>query len=352
MSKRKNIKSLYHYLTLLGFSSYYSLIMNSKKPIVEIEELTLEYLLQIGIEDEEARNKILSCTIPCYFCTHTISIYAQKCVHCNKKLIHDSRFLTIFQSFGILCCGILLGYIAHYSYISNISIDEDIITKEETITNSPLHPRMKVIRKTHPIYGIDVSKYQGIIDWDILVKKRVHDLPTFVFIRSTAGIDNKDAQFDTNWTTLSNIDFIRRGAYHYYRPNENSTKQAQNFISNVTLRSGDLAPVLDIEVKSKVQSMDRLRTGLKNWLKIIEQHYNIRPIIYSSENFYKAHIQIDPELSSYPTWIASYSTQNLTDRMTWDIWQVSDKGSIEGINSKVDVNVIFDEKTLNKLILE
>ena len=353
MPKTKIIFSIPHYLSLLGLSEYISKLEAAEIQISDIEELNHERLLEIGIEEEEIRNKILSFSVPCFHCTQTVSIYLQTCPFCNQILNRSPPRAAWITKLVLIFLGLLMGWFGHDSYLNFESMEEkDVVIEAQTETFLPIHPRMSKIRKQYPLYGIDVSKYQGKIDWKTLLKRRESDLPSFVFVRSTAGEDHKDIHFDRNWNELGKMDFIRRGAYHYYRPNENSTKQAQNFINNVSLRQGDLAPVLDIEVKSKVQSMESLRTGLKNWLTIIENQYNIRPIIYSSEKFYKAHIQGDPVLRTYPTWIASYSTTNLSERMNWNIWQVTAQGRIEGIKPQVDVNVVLDESTLEKLVLQ
>jgi lysozyme len=101
------------------------------------------------------------------------------------------------------------------------------------------------------LLGIDVSEYQGKIDWkevDSIDQKVIH----FVLVRATAGKDRKDLTFQENWKTLATKKMIR-GAYHYYRPNENSLEQANLFIRTVRLKKGDFPPVLDIENLPKTQ---------------------------------------------------------------------------------------------------
>ena len=119
------------------------------------------------------------------------------------------------------------------------------------------------IRSSIYTFGIDISHYQGNIKWD-QVKKSHHPVQ-FVFIRSTMGVDGEDMFFKRNWRNAKNFGYFR-GAYHYYRPNENSTKQFENFSNNVRLQPGDFPPVLDIENSSKY-GMLNLRKGIKNWLK-------------------------------------------------------------------------------------
>lgn len=199
--------------------------------------------------------------------------------------------------------------------------------------------------------GIDISEYQGTIVWDS-VNTIENDFPIrFVFVRATVGMDRLDRKFAQNWKALKNSEYIR-GAYHYYRPNENSTLQAELFIENVVLRNGDFPPVLDIEQMPKKQSMAQLKVGIKNWLQLVEKHYGVKPIIYSGETYYKHFLKEDfPE---YTFWIANYNffVENL--KSDWRFWQFTEKGSVNGITGFVDVNIFngtdaeLEELTITK----
>ncbi|HOZ29700.1 MAG TPA: glycoside hydrolase family 25 protein [Bacteroidales bacterium] len=191
--------------------------------------------------------------------------------------------------------------------------------------------------KDYTVFGIDVSEYQTDIDWKKLCE---NDRPDFVIIRACAGKNKLDKKFLTNWKSAKEIGIIR-GAYHYYRPDEKSTEQAEFFIKNVQLEAGDLPPVLDIEKFSRVQSLNSLKSGLLNWLKIVEEHYGITPILYTYNKFYTAAIADDPRFAKYPVWIAWYTTRGDPSKITedWVFWQYTDKGSLSGIKGNVDVNV-------------
>lgn len=185
-------------------------------------------------------------------------------------------------------------------------------------------------------FGIDISEYQDKIDWD-KVKELEGGYPIeFVFIRATVGNDRADRKFKKYWKKAKQKKFIC-GAYHYYRPNENSVEQANNFIENVTLVEGDFPPVLDIEKLPKEQSIERLKVGLKRWLSIVEKHYGVRPIIYSSESYYVDFLRDDFE--EYPFWIANYTSfyEDIDDE--WSIWQISENAKADGIKGSVDANI-------------
>ena len=184
--------------------------------------------------------------------------------------------------------------------------------------------------------GIDVSEYQGEISWsyvDTLENK--HPLH-YVFIRATVGKDRKDRKFEKNWLGAKENKMIR-GAYHYYRPNENSLEQAELFIKTVTLQKGDLPPVLDIEKLPKNQSIANLKLGLKRWLHAVESHYGVKPIIYSGESYYEDFLK--EEFGDYLFWIANYNFYREEIAEDWLFWQFTEKASVPGIKGNVDVNI-------------
>ena len=186
------------------------------------------------------------------------------------------------------------------------------------------------------IFGIDVSQYQGNIDWDNVEAIEEQFELKFVIVRATAGSDKVDLKFKKNWKNLTESLYIQ-GAYHYYRPDENSTDQANNFINNVKLRKGHLPPILDIEKMPKGQSMDKLKEGLQNWLTIVEKHYGVKPIIYSGEKYYEDFLQED--FPNYQFWMANYNPWKEKIEADYLMWQFTEKAKLHGIDELVDVNV-------------
>ena len=189
--------------------------------------------------------------------------------------------------------------------------------------------------------GFDVSEYQSKINWEQTYHIEEAFELSYVFIRATAGKDRIDSRFEENWKGAKARQLIR-GAYHYYRPNENSKEQATNFINNVTLQKGDLPPVLDIEKLPKTQSVARLKVGLRNWLTAVEKHYGVKPIIYSGESYYKDFLK--EEFSAYPLWIANYNFWRNDLESDWQFWQFTEKAKIEGIDAMVDLNIFNGDK--------
>jgi len=190
----------------------------------------------------------------------------------------------------------------------------------------------------YSMLGIDVSHYQGKIKWD-KVKRIDNKKISFVFIRATQGDDGRDKRFERNWSSAKEKGFIR-GAYHYYRPNENSIKQADNFIKNVKLEAGDFPPVLDIEKFSRIQSRRSLQIALKKWLDKVEGHYDVKPIIYTGASHYKDLLDNDT-FDDYVLWVANYNDVKLPFKKenNWIFWQYRDWGYVNGIKGDVDLNV-------------
>lgn len=228
----------------------------------------------------------------------------------------------------------------HY-YFNSI---KSFFSKENTELTSNFHDirNIEVLKKhQNMLFGFDVSHYQERIEWN-KIDSLYNQFPLdFVIIRSTMGEDGLDNRFSYNWKKCKSR-FLVRGAYHYYRPDENSTKQAELFIKTVSLEPGDIVPILDIEELPKKQSMENMKKGVSNWLAIVEKHYKVKPILYSGQSYYKDFLE--KEFSDYPRWIANYNTFVENIHEDWHFWQFTDKGLIEGIPTRVDLNIFQGNK--------
>ncbi len=261
--------------------------------------------------------------------------YSRKTQPTRSAFSKVIRFI-VFSFLALLFIGTVYHYRAGLAYYlgfkSNKVLEEDAVDKHLSDVRN-----IRVLENHKgKVIGIDVSEFQGKIDWEeveILEEKYpVH----FVFIRATAGKDRVDGQFKKNWEGAKE-NKIMRGAYHYYRPNENSIEQANLFIKTVKLQKGDLPPVLDIEKLPKNQPLDSLKKGLKRWLTKVEKHYQVRPIIYTGESYYDDFLK--EEFSEYLFWIANYNFYREKIEDDWLFWQFTEKASLPGIKHRVDVNI-------------
>ena len=188
----------------------------------------------------------------------------------------------------------------------------------------------------YKVHGIDISHYQGNINWKMLDQTRQGQFPIqFIFMKATEGGDYPDKRFVANFDSAKAHDFIR-GAYHFYNPKTDADKQADFFINTVNLEPGDLPPVLDIEKKSK--DIKKLQADLKHWLRRIEDHYGVKPIIYASYKFKTKYLN-DSVFNSYPYWIAHYYVDSVQYKGDWKFWQHTDVGTLPGIEEQVDLNI-------------
>lgn len=188
----------------------------------------------------------------------------------------------------------------------------------------------------YQVHGIDISHYQGEIDWNMLKQTRSARFPVrFIFMKSTEGGDYSDKTFQANFDSARAHGFIR-GAYHFYNPKTDPVKQADFFIHTVRLEKGDLPPVLDIEKKGK--DTRKLQNDLKVWLRKVEAHYGVKPIIYASYKF-KTKYLTDSVFNAYPYWIAHYYVDSVRYEGDWKFWQHTDVGILPGISEQVDLNI-------------
>ncbi len=188
-------------------------------------------------------------------------------------------------------------------------------------------------------FGFDISHYQRAKDikWDSLsIGNRTIPLK-FVILRATMGNRSKDKNFDEFWTLAKKHNLVR-GAYHFYRPDEDPVMQANNFLESVKLEEGDLVPVLDIEKIPLRYSREKLIENLKIWCRIVEEKYGEKPIIYTYYHYYRDNLQ--DEFNDYPLWLANYNdVPEPAPGADWKMWQFTEKGIVYGINTKVDLNV-------------
>ena len=257
----------------------------------------------------------------------------------KKSSSKTNRIQVRFWKYlGLIFIFVSLGYVG-FQHRAMISYYLGFISPKTTPESAKIREaRVYEILQKNPykILGFDVSEYQGNIRWEDVGFLQDSVPIHYVFIRATAGNNRLDSKFNVNWQAAKKQGFIR-GAYHFYRPNENSLAQAQFFIKTVTLEKGDLPPVLDIENLPKTQSMDSLKVGLKRWLLAVEQHYGVKPIIYSGESYYKDFLKKD--FKGYTFWIANYNFFVETMKDDWMFWQFTDKGMVPGIKGPVDLNL-------------
>ena len=190
----------------------------------------------------------------------------------------------------------------------------------------------------YEIHGIDISHYQGKIDWEQLKNAMIKGCPVrFVIIKSTEGSSRLDENFRENFNQARDFGFIR-GVYHFWSNKSTAREQAYHFLDQVHLTDGDLPPVLDIEHKPADKSVEDFQRDVLTWLHIVEDKYHAKPIIYTYYKFKEQYLSA-PVFDDYPYWIAHYYVDKVQYKGKWKFWQHTDVGKLPGIKGYVDFNI-------------
>ncbi|WP_424832594.1 GH25 family lysozyme [Ruegeria sp.] len=190
----------------------------------------------------------------------------------------------------------------------------------------------------YPVHGLDVSRWQGPIDWRTAQASGI----SFVFIKATEGGDVADPMFEDH-RRGARAAGVPWGAYHYYYFCRPAAEQARWFIRNVP-KGADLPHVLDMEwtPHSKTCTLrpdgQKVRSEAKKFLDILERHYGRRPIVYTTVDFYE-----DTDIGRLPKtefWLRSVAghPRNVYPRAIWRFWQYTGTGLVPGVQGKVDIN--------------
>lgn len=190
----------------------------------------------------------------------------------------------------------------------------------------------------YEIHGIDISHYQGDIDWDDLRNAMIEGCPLrFIVIKATEGSSRVDEKFNDNFYMAREYGYIR-GAYHFWSNKSTAREQAYFFLNKVRLEDGDLPPVLDVEHKPKDRSAEDFQRDILTWLHIVEDKYHVKPIIYTYYKFKEKYLNA-PVFDDYPYWIAHYYVDKVEYKGEWKFWQHTDVGRLPGIKGYVDFNI-------------
>lgn len=192
--------------------------------------------------------------------------------------------------------------------------------------------------KGYEIRGIDISHYQGKINWEKLSNAQIEHSPIrFVMIKATEGSTQIDDCFQDNFKNARDYGFIR-GAYHFWSNKSSARDQARFFLKKVHLKDGDLPPVLDVENKPEDMSVEDFQREILTWMHIVEDKYHVKPILYTYYKFKNQYLNT-PVFDDYPYWIAHYYVDEIEYEGDWKFWQHTDAGRLPGIRGTVDFNL-------------
>ena len=183
---------------------------------------------------------------------------------------------------------------------------------------------------TH-IHGIDISHYQGNVFWEIIGD---NTNMAYVYLKASEGGDRIDEKFEHN-IQLAHQYGLKVGAYHFFRPRTDLSKQLVNFMAQCCPKEQDLVPMIDIETKGGL-SNEEFCDSLLKFIKLVETAYRQKPLLYTFTNFYNQNLI--GKIDGYPLMVAQYTQREpvLADGRDFTMWQYTGKGRINGINGYVD----------------
>ena len=211
------------------------------------------------------------------------------------------------------------------------------------------------------VYGIDVSRYQGNINWDKLAlycdnygnvfrAKPKNDSGLrymqpvfFAYMKATEGATVKDKTFAVRMAEAERHGIVK-GAYHFLRLGSPVEEQIKNFTETAKWTPGDLAPALDVEVESEITThgLQKFLDMTYKWLEEVETKMGVRPIIYTRENIRDKYLAKDPRFNKYECWIARYHPDG-PEKEEWKIWQMTEKGCVNGYDGAIDINLYKED---------
>jgi lysozyme len=186
-----------------------------------------------------------------------------------------------------------------------------------------------------PLRGVGVSVYQGTVDWgQVLASGK-----SFAIVKASEGVGGVDAQFAANWGGTAAHGLVR-GAYHLFRPEDDGEAQARHFLTQVRPGSGDLPPVVDVELFDGVAGRTLLQR-LQAMLTALEAAMNRLPMVYTLAGFWDT-LSAPETFARYPLWVANFGANAPAIPSPWQtyaIWHYAADGSVRGISGNVDLNV-------------
>lgn len=202
---------------------------------------------------------------------------------------------------------------------------------------------------TEDIYGIDISHYQGKINWKDVSHwngKKLH----FVYIKATEGATLVDKNYHQNLHGASEQNLLV-GSYHYFKTKSTPKAQFENFKKIAIKEKQKMRPIVDVEERGKI-SAKLFHANLKQFISMVENHYGCKPLLYTSNTFYNKYL--NGKYKDYKFIIGRYSKNQpcLNDKHNYCMWQFSQSAIVKGIPTKVDLNILHDEYTLEDIMMQ
>jgi lysozyme len=181
--------------------------------------------------------------------------------------------------------------------------------------------------------GIDVSSYQGRIDWAEVARDHIG----FTYVKATEGSDFVDRQFAANWGGAEGAG-IPRGAYHFFTLCSTGAAQARNFLRTVPADPDMLAPAVDLELSGNCHlrpPVQTLQRDLHAFVAAVEASTHQKVVAYVSGDFERRYRV--SEILDGPHWARHLLWRPKGD---WTMWQVDSWAQVKGVSGGVDLDVL------------
>ncbi|MFO0682924.1 MAG: glycoside hydrolase family 25 protein [Sandaracinus sp.] len=187
------------------------------------------------------------------------------------------------------------------------------------------------------VEGIDVSEWQGNIDWNAVAGSGVR----FAIVRISDGT-YRDRTFAANWNGAQAAGLLR-GAYQFFEPGVDPDVQADIVIAAVgVLGPNDMPVTLDVEAPSPSVGPAEYTARIHRWVERVTNGTGRPPMIYTGRYYWDPYVA-SSDFAGLPLWHAQYTSApcpNINDRWSdWTFWQYTSTGSVPGIGGNVDRNV-------------
>ncbi len=191
--------------------------------------------------------------------------------------------------------------------------------------------------------GIDVSHWQGRIDWAAVKADGIQ----FAVAKATDGLTFVDDQYARNRSQADQVG-IYFTAYHFARPDKGSNDarmEADHFVDTAMLRGRHLLPVLDLENTGGLGKR-ALKRWAKAWVARVEARLGVKSMIYTSPYFWRDNMGDTTWFArnGHALWIAHWGVEQPLvpadnwNGQSWTLWQTSSRGSVSGIDGNVDLD--------------
>jgi GH25 family lysozyme M1 (1,4-beta-N-acetylmuramidase) len=195
-----------------------------------------------------------------------------------------------------------------------------------------------------PLNGIDVSHWQGTIDWAAVAGSGQR----FAFLKASDDTDYEDPTYQAN-RAAARANGVLVGAYHFARPDDSAgdaVAEADHFVDTASWRQGEMLPVLDLE-RTGGLSVSELKAWVRAFLGRVKARTGIKAMIYTSPSFWSSNMGDTTEFATdgHRLWVAHW-TDASSPRVPadgwggrgWTMWQITSDGSLPGIEGRVDLD--------------